>query len=141
MSCWLGVVTNMKLVNSIQDKSWWCMPPEAIPGDIIYLYCPASTSRKHHGVFAKAVVGSAPSDNEPMNAHCRAHSNQIYGIMLYVEIEVVEKYGGRVSAKEIKADAVLGRSILVRRNFQGTSFLLSLKESDRLKILIDRKSD
>lgn len=136
----LGVAASLEAENESTKDYFWCMPPDSKIGDKILLYCPRSASASRQGVFAEAVVESSPDKACDKNYFCSGYG--AYGAKyMYVRIKILKRFKPHVLAKEMKADRMLSGSGFVRRNFQGTTFILDKAQFDRILTIAERKAN
>lgn len=134
---WFGVAGSDNLRNSAITKSWWCVPYNATEGDLILLYCPRSVSATRQGIFAEARVLFSPHEKRKENSYCTGYGFGAKTRLAYAEIEIVKRFAPTLTAKHMKTDPFLGRTDLVRRNFQGTTFPIELKTYQRMKLRLE----
>lgn len=137
MNYWFGVAGSDNLRNCDITKSWWCVPCNAAEGDLLLLYCPRSVSSARQGIFAEARVLFPPHEKRKENSYCTGYGFGAKTRLAYAEIEIITRFVPTLTAKHMKADPFLGRTNLVRRNFQGTTFPIELKTYQRMKLLLE----
>lgn len=110
------------------DRSYWCIYQTYSPatGDWLVLY------RVGRGVNQIYKTIDNPSQDSEINCEMRG--------MATIPIELVLNLENPITAKELKADPVIGKSGPVGRNFQGTCFSITLKIWDSLLNLISLKN-
>lgn len=123
---WFGVAGSKSLSKTDTTKTWWCLPYAAKEGDRVLLYCPRSISAARHGVFAEASVLVPPMQKRQENCYCSTYGYGKTGLG-YAEIEIIERFKPKLTAKHMKLDSVLMFAGLVRKNSKGRHSCLSLK--------------
>lgn len=122
---WLAIVGSVERVRSIEAQPWWCVPIKARRGDNLLLYCPRSVSQSSQGIFASGIIDSDPSDKLPENVHCRGFGlSPQKGSLRYVTFSSIQRFNSPLTAKEMKLNPKLAFAPFIRRNFQGTAFLV-----------------
>lgn len=137
---WFGVAGSSTLSKTDLTETWWCLPPSAEVGDLILLYCPRSASLARHGVFAEAKVLSPVSKTRSENCNCSGYNARATRLS-YVDIQIVERFNVKLTAKQMKNDSLLKVTAPVRSNFQATTFQLDLRIYNRMKSLIEAIND
>lgn len=97
------------------------------------LYCTRKASAKKQGVMGEAVVTTEPNEACADNALCR----RFEGMLRYVEMEIIARYPKPLRANAMREDRLLSTSMMVRRSFQSTNFVVTEPEFRRVKHLLE----
>jgi hypothetical protein len=124
-----------------EDRTWWCVPKAATPGDLIAIYVARNHLRdlpEDQGgiVSIFEIVGAAPKQE----LACRRFGGGATGhVLAPVAVAVKERFSISLKLADMKRDKRLSVSQFVRRSFQGTCFTASPIEFRRIMALLSSK--
>lgn len=124
MNYWIGVVGSSvsyeRLVNG-GDKSWFCLPSGSMVGDSILIYLTLGVAKTKSGIFAEYQVVQKDASK---NSECRKYGTGNVALT-YVDMKKIKELKTRVNMKKMREDSFLKEVGFVRRQGQGTFFMIS----------------
>ena len=148
---WLGVVGSRTRMISFEKECWWClMLAKAKKGDKIFMYLPRSKSVASQGIFMLCEVISQPDVKHKENWQCSFYGHGRGGASAiglkhnglgYFSLKPIERFKNHLSAAEMKRDPLLSTLGVVRRNFQGTTFMLEKEYYDEILRILREKNE
>lgn len=121
MTVFVGVSRKTSFLRlSPGETNFWCVAGQssrAQPGDQLLLYIPVAVSRSVSGIGQIYQITSSPRV---------VHRSLCASLgMAHIDTVLMLKLEERVTAKDMKADSIVRHWAAIRRNFQGTTFLVS----------------
>ena len=124
MNYWIGVVgSSVSYERLVQggDKSWFCLPSGSMVGDTILIYLTIGVAKSKSGIFAEYKVVQKDASK---NSECRKYGTGNVALT-YVEMKKIKELKSRVKMKKMREDPFLKEVGFVRRQGQGTYFMIS----------------
>ena len=142
MRYWVGVVGSRETTERLrtENETWWCAQKQAAAGDLIALYVARSKLKdlpqSQGGVVAIFEILGVGADRE---MDCRSFGGGMGGqILASTKVVVKERFAVSLNLVDIRRDDRLSALQFVRRSFQGTCFIASGEEFQRISCLLAR---
>jgi len=116
---------------------WWCVSPQAQPGDHMAMYLTRAVSEEYAGIFG---IYEITSLDESRQQECRGFGYHVGGLFnVFAHLKLVQAIAPALPLNTIRSDPILRHTTFVRRSGQGTAFRLTGAEYSRLTSLFSKK--
>ena len=136
---WIGVIGKKSTMEQFQSAQefHFCLPSLAEIGDRLVAYVTASASKKNQGLYG---IFEIAAFNKGRDCDCKGYGS-FTGVRpsKFVHLKEIHLNSITTALKELKKDPVLSRSVMVRRNAQGTYFQINKKEYDHFEKFCKRR--